>query len=538
MERKRKGIVLITLLGVITVLSVAGGVASYLITKETQGTKSTKSSQQALLAAEAGAQRAISRIKWEGNFSAFKGEIGKSGYSVVVAYNQTTGVGKIISRGALDGANRAVVVNFWTSGSFSSFAAKDDFSMDYLSIEEPFSNVTAFRTGGQFKTSPGNRLEFNGTAYNATFISKAPTLGANVTLVPFTGGAAVPFIPSVTDTVFNPGTCDYTGVTRVQGDVVYFSNGTSVTLTDRTGDGTVVLCNTKGSIESNGISYTGDPVVVYAKDDIDITGSRGHRFRGGETEVTYVSVYGDIKVDAQLHLGCGCWKRSGNRTAGLVALNGNVEINAPINIRGKGYDYNVLIYAGGDITGSPSNATLGRGRGHGGCMGNALINVMEKNCGHGSVISGVTNGNIMIAAQGGIDLGDWNVLSLNHKGGGSSSIEENLNILLWSNHDMNLGSLDLEVSSRGGHGRRWLAENGNLVTLGILTGGKLNIGDLILSGAVTGISEEEVDKWISLLSNGTAATDDPELFLLKQFKKQLHDNVGKYDLVIGNWKYY
>ncbi len=324
-------------------------------------------------------------------------------------------------------------------------------------------------------------------------------------------------------------------MSRVQGDVVYFLNGTSATLTDKTGDGTVILCNINGGIESNGISYTGKPVVVYAKDDIDITGSRGHRFRGGETEVTYVSLYGDIKVDEQIHLGCGCWKRSGNRTAGLIALNGDVELNAPVNIRGKGYDYNVLIYAGGNITGSPSDSALRMG--HGGRMGNALINVMEKNCGRwGS--SNVTNGNIMIAAKDEIDLGDWNVLSLSHKGGRGGSISENINLLLWSNGDMNLGSLDLEVSSRGGHGRRWLAENGNLVTLGILTGGKLNIGNMILSGAVTGISEEEVERWIALLSNGTAATDNPELYLLKQFVDQIQNNVGKYDLLIGSWKYY
>ncbi|WP_297445854.1 hypothetical protein [Desulfurobacterium sp.] len=536
MEKKREGIVLVTVLGVIAVLSVAGGIAGYVITKETKGTRTTKDAQQALLAAEAGAQRAISRIKWEGNFSAFSGSLGNSGYNVSVVYNQTTGKGEIIATGAFNSASRRVVVNFWTSGAFSSFAAKDNFTMDYLSMDEPFPDITSFRTGGQFKTSPGNSLEFNGMAYNATFISKSPTLGENVTLKPFTGGASVPFVPSVTDTVFNSGTCDYTDVTRVQGDKVYFSNGTSLTFTDITGDGTVVLCNTNGGIESNGISYTGDPVVVYAKDDIDITGSQGHRFRGGETEVTYVSLDGDIKVDEQIRLGCGCWRRSGNRTAGLIALNGDVELNAPIDIRGKGYDYNVLIYAGGNITGSPSNSTLRRG-GHGGCMGNALINVMEKNCGSwGS--SNVTNGNIMIAAKGAIDLGDWNVLSLSHKGGRGGSISENINLLLWSNGDMNLGSLDLEVSSRGGHGRRWLAENGNLVTLGILTGGKLNVGDLILSGAVAGISEEEIDKWIALLSNGTAATDDPELYLLEQFADQLQNNVGKYDLIIGNWKYY
>ncbi|WP_457567816.1 hypothetical protein [Desulfurobacterium sp.] len=537
MKKEREGVVLITILGLVTVLSVAGGIASYLITKETRGTKSTKDAQQALLAAEAGAQRAISRIKWDGNFSAFEGTLGNSGYTVRVSYNSTTGKGTIVAQGSTNNANRKVVVNFWTSGSFSSFAAKDNFTMDYLSINEPFANVTAFRTGGQFQTSPGNTLTFNGTGYNATFVSKAKTLGDNVDLKPFIGGAAVPFVPSVTDTVFSPGTCDYTNVSKIQAYAVYFSNKTSAPIKDRTGDGEVVICNENGGIESEGISYLSEPVVVYAKGDIDITGSRGPGFRGGEPEVTYVSLNGDIKVNSQIHLGCGCWKRSGNRTAGLIALNGNVELNAPVNIRGKGYDYNVLIYAGGDIVGNSSNDTLKRGKGHGGCMGNALINVMEKNCGHGVSSDVVTNGNIMIAAQGKIDLGEWNVLSLMHKGKAGSTIAENINLLLWSNNDMNLGSLDLSVSSKGG-GRRWLAQNGNLVTLGILTGGKLNVGDLILDGTVVGISEEEIDKWIALLSNGTAATDNPELFLLKQFKNQLQNNVGKYDLVVGGWKYY
>ncbi|WP_456396996.1 hypothetical protein [Desulfurobacterium sp.] len=173
MEERRRAIILTTVLATIAILSIAGGIAGYVITKETKGTRITKDAQQALLAAEAGAQRAISHIKWEGDFSNFTGRLGNSAYSVTVTYNQTSGKGRIVSESNLNSAKRSVIVDFWTSGSFSSFAAaKDNFTMGYISMDAPFPDITSFRTGGQFKTFPGNNLEFNGTAYNATFIEK------------------------------------------------------------------------------------------------------------------------------------------------------------------------------------------------------------------------------------------------------------------------------------------------------------------------------------------------------------------------------
>ncbi len=63
MKREKRGMVLAAVLGVLAVLSVAGAVATYMITGETKSTSSTKSSVEALKLAESGAEVGLTSLK-------------------------------------------------------------------------------------------------------------------------------------------------------------------------------------------------------------------------------------------------------------------------------------------------------------------------------------------------------------------------------------------------------------------------------------------------------------------------------------------
>ncbi|WP_456395369.1 hypothetical protein, partial [Desulfurobacterium sp.] len=61
--KKRKALVLEVTLGIIAVLSILGGVTTYMMQKEIKGTASTKYSVEALRIAESGIERTLADIK-------------------------------------------------------------------------------------------------------------------------------------------------------------------------------------------------------------------------------------------------------------------------------------------------------------------------------------------------------------------------------------------------------------------------------------------------------------------------------------------
>ncbi len=528
----RKGIALITTLLTIVVLSLGAFAAAYFVFKDTQNQLAAKDADRALKAAEAGAQRALSRIKWFGNFSNFSGLLNGASYNVKISFNSSTWGGTLNSTGIYGGSRRYVSVDFIAIYRFSSFASRQNFKLGNLTIEKPFLEPTFFRTGASFETFAGQTLSFNGTPYNVTFVSKAPTLGRSVNLTPFVGGALPPFIPKVPQISYSSAACDLSDVTEIDGSFAKDSFGNILNIRDVNSDGQVVICSSSSSpLKVNGLLFAREPVTVVSSGSIDIEGMVGKRMGGMWSlmpEVAFVSKNGDIKVDAPVGFGCGGWMWSREHAVGLVALNGSVMLNNSISVRGRGnFTYNFLIYAGKDIKGNPpSTFMMGRGR------RDALINVMHMNC--PMFGSGAVNGTVMIAARGNIDLPNYNVLSRSQMGMGSS--HENLNMLIWANGDINLGALSLATGHRGCCRMRWIA-SGGYTTLGILSNANLSISKLLLSGGVQGITDDDVNLWLSNLnSTSLAANKNVEYQLLSSFERQLDARNGIYNLVILHWR--
>jgi len=109
--KARKGFILATTLAIITILTVAGVIGTYIVMKETRLTVDTSDSIKALKAAESGVEIALAKLKKRGITSfpyTFSGTISEANYNVTVS--EESGGYSIVSMGKKNEAERTIKV--------------------------------------------------------------------------------------------------------------------------------------------------------------------------------------------------------------------------------------------------------------------------------------------------------------------------------------------------------------------------------------------------------------------------------------------
>ncbi|WP_457567798.1 hypothetical protein [Desulfurobacterium sp.] len=528
---KRNGFILITTLGIISVLAIAGGIASYIITKETSGTKSTKTSTAALRAAESGAEIALSHIKQNDlntlnqiapSTYQITGNAANGNFTTVIKEN-TNGTFTITSVGSINGNNRTIIINAERkAGEIKSFAAAGTLTIcNFKNVGRPgsrvWTNETVFWTGTGFEFCPAFTSPIDASSWNVTFAvgpDGTITPEAQNNLKPLIQDTSNAFIPSVKDAnVTLPSyTCDIDDITQVytvssgKGSTTTYtltavtSTGITVPVTDANGDGRIVLCNTGGSIsvpKSISASSVTLPLVLQARDDINIDAPIGDT---DTVNLSLISESGNINIDDNIHL-----YATDEKNVEIVAKEGDIYLNDELQLTGKSEDYQVLVYAGDKILSTLTDTSFK------GSSGNYLFDIS----GYESANPDATS-SVVVISRNGIDVGDTNFINVSGK--------EWLDLLVWSDGDINVG--DIKYVANSVNETRYI---------GFLTSGNLTLGDMFFSGREyrSGLNYDEIVRWCNYTTTAGSPAADFICSLKELIDAQAYSNIK-----INNWKVY
>ncbi|WP_457567800.1 pilus assembly PilX N-terminal domain-containing protein [Desulfurobacterium sp.] len=292
---KRKGVILITVLGVITVLSIAGAIATYVISGETKSTGSTKQSVAALKLAESGIEVGLTniknnylttytslsnvdelpaRIRNTGVFNRIKtkaqnGEISQIYISPVTTLNGgdyqvaifkgTDGTYTLISVGEKNNSSRVVEVVTESSGTFYPFSINGKF--DIGSLTSPDWTDAEM---GVYQIDSGLKTELESVGFNVHGLSN-PNL---------------PKAAKINATALYPdeSACDYGSYSS---DITISSS-----VSDRNGDGKVTICGKNITVNTE---INQDKLTLAAENNIYVNDEITDKGRKTEWELEIIA---------------------------------------------------------------------------------------------------------------------------------------------------------------------------------------------------------------------------------------------------------
>lgn len=243
--KARKGFILATTLAIITILTVAGVIGTYIVTKETRLTVDTSDSIKALKAAESGVEIALAKLK-KGEIIPCNGTINGATYEVTVS--EVSGGYSIVSVGEKDEAERTIKVFVQKVGtSFYPFAINGELKINDFNDLGSGGWTEAIVTIKEISNELREALE------NANFTVNIRSIDINL-----------PKVADLDTSNFYPpeSECDYGN---------YSVNATySADFEDQNGDGKIVVCGKNITLDNALINFNGDLTVV-ATDNIYFT---------------------------------------------------------------------------------------------------------------------------------------------------------------------------------------------------------------------------------------------------------------------------
>ncbi|WP_457567799.1 hypothetical protein [Desulfurobacterium sp.] len=296
--KKRPALVLEITLGVIAILSIIGGISSYIITRETGVNRETKDSIISLKAAESGAETGLAWIKNGGNTfpATLNGTLGKSRYTVTIL-KAGNGTIKIVSTGFFNGATRKIEVLARTGSDFYPFAINGNLAIN--SFENRGSGAWSDAVAAVKTIAHSTESELAAAGFQ---IIKSNDLN-------------LPRVSSINASLFYPAesACDY-------GNYKTDETISVLNLTDKNGDGKIVVCGNNVTLDRSLIKFDLNTVIA------------------AKQNVTFTS-------------GTTLKKETGSASS-LNVIAGNIayfDRNSGIDFSGKDTGYNILIYAGKEI---------------------------------------------------------------------------------------------------------------------------------------------------------------------------------------------
>ncbi|SNR59320.1 hypothetical protein [Desulfurobacterium atlanticum] len=537
---KRKGFVIVATLGIIAVLTIAGGIATYTVMQRTGTGHRTKKSVAALRIAQSGIETALTYVKSnrlsqlekvDNNTYKLIGNIKNGNYTVIIK-KKNDGSYLLTSTGYLNGNSRIVEVTIEPEGgALRSFAAGEMLTIcDFINVGAPGSreweNETIFWAGEGFGFC-NDKISIDGTSWNIKFVvgpDGTITEEMRQRLAPLFQDANSAFIPKVEDLniAFPEYECDINNVEKIDSvsiatgpgrisysyPAVYIKDGTYVKLEDKNGDGKIVLCNDGGpiSIETS-ISSTDindASLVIKTTGDIEVNANIGSLSSGGgnsnsdSVNISFISEEGDIKINDQIHI-----YATDEKLVSIIAKEGDIYLNSELQLSGKSENYQTFIYAGDKIISELSAPGSGEGTYLFDISGYASADLDQKS-------------SVVLISKNGIDMGDNNFINISGR--------EWLDLLVWSDGDINAGKI------------KYVANSGDEIRyIGFLTQGNLTLGDMFFSGREkrNGLTYEEIVEWC----NYTESVNSPLSNVICELKK-LIEKEGFENLNIKNWKEY
>jgi len=313
----KKGIAIVTVLSVMSILMLVGVVATYLIFNETQMTKTVKDSTLALKAAEAGVERALARLLKSNLDNGFSGNLDTAFYSVSVSKISQDGMQEtyeILSTGTVNNASRKIRVQIVVerSGIFKPFAADGEIQIDKIKINKPFASLLEMWAANGFQIADYD--EINNLSLGSSYLQSSWNIN-------FVYDQA--FTPSVKSLSLSIPT------SQINCDLGNFSSDlNSISgVNDTNNDGKIVICGNNVTIDDSLIindSNYYDSIEVYAQNNIDVQDEIKEKDSGHEGNSFNVL---------------------------LVAQDGDItfEDDAKIEQHGKSDTYNITVYAGKQI---------------------------------------------------------------------------------------------------------------------------------------------------------------------------------------------
>ncbi|SNR59303.1 pilus assembly PilX N-terminal domain-containing protein [Desulfurobacterium atlanticum] len=243
----RRGLVIETTLAFVAILSLLGGVAGYVISRETKTAKSTKDSIKALKAAQSGVEEALVKLKnGVGTFPyAFNGTIDGSYFYVNLTKNSDNSI-TIISTGKTSNALRKVEVKVEKTGIFYPFAINGLFKIN------DFDNTGS---GNWTEAEAGVKTIDNNTYEELTDIGFKITISNTLD---------VPKVADIDSSIFYPSEseCDYGNYNT---DLVVKNDPEDVN-----NDGKIVVCGKNITLDDALIYFNKDTVIA-AKGNVTFT---------------------------------------------------------------------------------------------------------------------------------------------------------------------------------------------------------------------------------------------------------------------------
>ncbi|GAB6076750.1 pilus assembly PilX N-terminal domain-containing protein [Desulfurobacterium crinifex] len=292
--KARKGFILATTLAIITILTVAGVIGTYIVTKETRLTVDTSDSIKALKAAESGVEIALAKLK--------KGEIPSSPLN-----------------GTINGATYEVTVSEVSSGySIVSVGEKDEAERTIkVFVQKVGTSFYPFAINGELKINDFNDLGSGGWTEAIVTVKEIPNElrealeNANFTVNIRSIDINLPKVADLDTSNFYPpeSECDYGN---------YNANATYSELhfEDQNGDGKIVVC---------GKNITLDRTLIRFNDDLTVAATGSIYFTPNTT----------LKKDT-------------GSTSNLSLIAGGEMVfdrNSNIDFAGADAGFNILIYA-------------------------------------------------------------------------------------------------------------------------------------------------------------------------------------------------
>jgi len=267
----RKGFILATTLAIITILTVAGVIGTYIVTKETRLTVDTSDAIKALKAAESGVEIALAKLK-KGEIIPCNGNINGATYNVTIS-EESEGY-SIVSVGKKNEAERKIEVFVQKVGiDFFPFAINGKLEINSFSNEGSGNWTEAEVTLQEISEELKAALE------NANFTVNIKSIDIN--------------LPKVADLdtsnfYFPESECDYGN---------YSVNATyNADFEDQNGDGKVVVCGKNITLDNALINFNGDLTVV-ATDNIYFTPATTLKKDTGSTSNLSLIAGGEMVFD-------------------------------------------------------------------------------------------------------------------------------------------------------------------------------------------------------------------------------------------------
>ncbi|WP_456426981.1 hypothetical protein [Desulfurobacterium sp.] len=296
--KKRKALVLEVTLGVIAILSVIGGVTSYLINRETKGTKETKDAVIALKAAESGAETGLAWLKSGGNVfpTIINGTLGNADFMVTIVKNVNNTI-ELTSVGNLKTVSRKIIVLIKRESTFYPFAINGDLTIN--TFKDTGSGSWSDAVVGVKAIDPSTESALTSSGFQ---IIKSNILD-------------LPKVSSINASSFYPpeSICDYGNYET--DETISFKD-----LADVNGDGKIVICGSNVTLDRSLINFSLDTTIA-AKQNVTFTRNT------------------TLKKDV-------------GSASNLSIIAGNTayfDRNSVIDFSGADDGYNILIYAGQEI---------------------------------------------------------------------------------------------------------------------------------------------------------------------------------------------